>query len=188
MKPPGISVNQRVVLFLLVVVLCVGSARAQNKLDARVLDEISQSRLLAQVRDLVGYGPRIGGTSSGDKSYAYVARRFKESGYKPFVIKDPSRLSFEFQRWALAVERPRELENLISHDWIGGFSPTVPETVSELTYLKDLGKFNRSAVNGKAILTSQPFSDKEYHRMAELGATCILEISPQLEEDRKSVV
>jgi hypothetical protein len=39
---------------------------------------------------------------------------------------------------------------------------------------------SRTLAAGKAVLTSSPFSDKEYRRIAEFGATCILEMSPHL--------
>ena len=130
----------------------------------------------------MGLGPRIGGTSSGEKAASYVARKFKEAGYFPSLIKDPARLSFEYKTWTLKVESPRELRNLICNEWIGGFSPSIAETTSQLLYLKDVSTATRSVVSGKAILAGSSFSEKEYRRLAEYGATCILEISPHLDD------
>jgi hypothetical protein len=153
----------------------------QVKTESRFAEEVSRSRLLGQVRDLVGYGPRIGGTSLGEKAASYIARTFREAGYNPSLIKDPSRLTFEYKAWMLAVDEPRNLRKLISNEWIGGFSPSVAGTLSELLYFKDVGKATKAATVGKAVLTGSSFSQKEYRRLAEYGATCILQISPHLD-------
>ena len=154
----------------------------QVKTEWRFAEEVSRSRLLGQVRDLVGYGPRIGGTSSGEKAASYIARTFRESGYNPSLIKDPSRLTFEYKAWTLAVEEPRRLRKLICNEWIGGYSPSVAGTSSELEYLKEVGRAAKVSAVGKAVLVGSSFSEKDYRQLAEYGATCILQISPHLED------
>ena len=175
-------IARRFTLILLGIVACALNCLCQVKTEMRLAEEVSQSRLLGQVRDLVGCGPRIGGTTSGEKSAAYVARKFREAGYKPSLIKDPQRLTFEYKDWTLAVEEPQELRKLIRNEWIGAFSPSIAGTTSELVFVRDMGKATRGATVGKAILTGSPFTEKEYHRLAEYGATCILEISPHLDD------
>jgi hypothetical protein len=167
---------------LIGMVACALSCLCQVKTESRLAGEVSRTRLLSQVRALVSFGPRIGGTSSGDKAAAYVARTFKDAGYTPSLIKDPARLSFEYKRWTLAVEHPKDLRHLISNEWIGGFSPSVADTTSELVYFKDIGKATRGGTLGKAVLVSSSFTQKEYRRLAEHGATCVLEISPLLDD------
>ena len=175
-------IGRRFILVLLGIAACALSCLCQVKTEARFADEVSRSRLLGQVRDLVGFGPRIGGTASGEKSASYVARKFREAGYKPTLIRDPQRLTFEYKSWTLAIEQPRRLRKLICNEWIGGFSPSVADTTSELVYVKDLEKATRAAVVGKAILTGSSFTENEYHRLAEYGATCVLGISPYFDD------
>jgi hypothetical protein len=182
MNLTGAMTGRSIALALFGFFACASYCICQVKTESRFADEVSRSRLLAQVRDLVSFGPRIGGTSSGEKASSFVARTFKEAGYSPSLVKDPVRLSFEYKDWTLAVEEPRELRHLIANEWIGGFSPSVADTTSELVYLKDVAKATRAGILGKAVLTSAPFTDKEYRRLAECGATCILEISPHLDD------
>jgi hypothetical protein len=172
---------RRSLVVLLGIAACAAGSFCQVKTEMRLAEEVSRTKLLSQVRDLVGFGPRTGGTPSGEKSASYIALKFKEDGFKPSLIKDPPHLTFEFQSWKLSVERPRELHKLICNEWIGGFSPTVADTTAELIYLKDVGTAARS-VAGKAILTESPFNEKEYRRLSEHGAKCILEISPRLDD------
>ena len=171
----------RISLFVLFAVFVHGvDSYSQNRIESRFAEEVSQARLLGAVRDLVSFGPRIGGTPSGEQAASYLVRQLRASGYKPTVIKDPQRLSFEFKNWTLAVEEPKELHRLIQHEWIGAFSPSVPITKSEVVFVKDLEKANAAAVAGKAVLTALPPTGKEYRRLSDWGATCVLEISPHL--------
>jgi hypothetical protein len=180
MKFSNATITRKSILVLIGIAACVVESVCQVKVEMRLAAEVSQSRLLGQVRDLVGFGPRIGGTTSGEKAASYVARKFKEAGYRPSLIKDPLRLTFEYKSWTLSVERPRELRKLIRNEWIGGFSPSVPETTAGLFYVKDVGDAKRGDVTGKAVLTRSTFSEQEYLRLAGYGATCVLEISPHL--------
>jgi hypothetical protein len=182
MKLTSPMIGRRFTLVLLGIAACFLHCLCQVKTETRLAEEVSRSRLLSQVRDLVGFGPRIGGTSSGEKAASYIARTFREAGYNPSLVKDPSHLTFEFKAWTLAVEEPRPLRKLICNEWIGGFSPSVAMTSSELAYLKDVGKATKAAAVGKAILAGSSLSEKEYRRLAEFGATCILLISPNLDD------
>ena len=182
MKITSEMIGRRFALVLFVALLCSVHSLSQVKSESRLAEEVSRSRLLSQVRDLVGYGPRIGGTTSGEKAASYVARTFKGAGYNPLLVKDPLHLTFEYKTWTLAVEEPRQLRKLIRNEWIGGFSPSVAETTSELVYLKDVGKATKAATAGKAILVGSSLSEKVYRRLAEHGATCILQVSPYLDD------
>jgi len=182
MKHTSAIIGRRLTLVFIVIGACVLHCVSQPKTEARLSQQVSRAKLLSQVRDLVSFGPRIGGTTSGEKAASYIARRFRETGYSPSVIKDPPRLSFEYKSWTLTIEQPRELRKLIRNEWIGGFSPNVARTTSELVYLKDLGMATRAVAAGKAILTGSSFAETEYLRMAKCGATCILAISPHLDD------
>jgi hypothetical protein len=154
---------------------------AQSKAEREFAREVSTTRLLAQVRDLVRFGPRTGGTLSGEKSSSYVVRSFKEAGYKPVIQTDPPRLAFSFRGWTLRVVEPKKLRGLINHEWLGPFSPSVPNTKSELVCLSGPEKASVSDVRGKAVLVMSTPERKVYRRLAQYGATCILLISPHLE-------
>jgi hypothetical protein len=180
MNLPNAMTGRRLLLVLIGICAAVIHCVCQVKTESRLAQEVSQSRLLGQVRDLVSFGPRIGGTSSGEKAASYIARRFREAGYNPSLVKDPSHLTFEYKGWTLAIEEPRKLRKLICNEWIGGFSPSVAVTTSELVYLKEAGKATKASAIGKAILAGSSFSEKDYRRLAEYGATCILQISPHL--------
>jgi hypothetical protein len=175
-------IGRKFALLLFAASVCSVHSLSQVKTESRLAEEVSRSRLLSQVRDLVGYGPRIGGTTSGDKAASFIVRTFREAGYNPSLVKDPSHLTFEYKSWTLAVEEPRQLRKLIRNEWIGGFSPSVAGTTSELVYLKDVGKATKIAAAGKAILAGSSISEKGYRRLAEHGATCVLQISPHLDD------
>jgi hypothetical protein len=178
----GAMTGRRLMLVLLGISASVLNCLSQVKIESRFAEEVSRSRLLSQVRDLVGLGPRIGGTTSGDKAASYIARTFREAGYTPSLMKDPPHLTFEYKGWTLSVEEPRKLRKLICNEWIGAFSPSVAGASSELVYLKNAEKATKAGTSGKAVLTGPSFSENEYHRLAEYGATCILLSSPHLDD------
>lgn len=154
---------------------------AQSKAEREFAREVSTTRLLAQVRDLVGFGPRTGGTLSGEKSSSYVLRKFKDAGYKPVIQKDPPRLAFSFRGWTLRVVEPKELRGLIKHEWLGPYSPSVMNAKAELVYLREPQTESMSDVHGKAVLLTNTLERRVYRRLVQNGATCILLTSPHLE-------
>jgi hypothetical protein len=154
---------------------------AQSRIEREFSDRVSKDRLLKQVRELVDFGPRAGGTASGDKSAAYVAGTFKDSGLKPHVEKDPLHLAFTLKRWNLRVQKPASLRRLIKNEWVGAFSPSVADTVSELIYARDPEALPKSTLKGKALLIDNPVSRKTYQEYCDRGATCLLLASPELE-------
>ncbi len=168
-------------LLILALVFSDTSSFAQSKTEREFAREVSTTRLLAQVRDLVRFGPRTGGTLSGEKASSYVLRKFRDAGYKPVIQKDPPRLAFSFKEWRLRVVEPKELRGLINHEWLGPYSPSVPNTKSELVSLTEPEKASASDVRGKAVLVTSSPERKIYRRLAQYGATCVLLISPHLE-------
>ncbi len=153
----------------------------QNQAEELFSSRISKARLLAQVRDLVRFGPRTGGTASGESAVSYVLQKFKEAGLKPTVQKDPPRLTFELKGWGLRVEEPDEMRALIKHAWVGAYSPSVSDTESELIYLRDPERVSRADLADKAVLIDNPISGKVYQNLVDDGVTCLLLASPLLE-------
>jgi len=133
------------------------------------------------VRELVAFGPRTGGTPSGEKASAYVARKFKEAGYKPLIHKDPPRLAFSLKRWSLRVKEPVGMRRLIRNAWVGAYSPSVSDTVSELVYARDPEEVTRAETKGRALLIDNPLPGRVYQALADNGATCLLLASPELD-------
>jgi len=153
----------------------------QTRVEEEFSAKVSKTRLLEQVRELVRLGPRTGGTVSGDESASYVVRKFKQAGFKPIIQNDPLRLAFDLKRWSLRVTEPPDLRRLIKHEWVGAYSPSVPDSKSELLYLQDPQKLSKLSLKGKALLVDNPVSTKVYRAMAEHGVSCLLVASPVLE-------
>ncbi|MBF8293995.1 MAG: Peptidase protein [Bacteroidetes bacterium] len=176
-RPSKRRIHFSVLLFLVPGAMCFPQTRIEKEFSAKV----SKTRLLEQVQDLVRLGSRIGGTASGDKSASYVVRKFKQAGFKPIIQNDPLRLAFDLKRWSLRVTEPRDLRRLIKHEWVGAYSPSVPDSKSELLYAQDPQKASKLDLKGKALLVDNPVSTKMYQAMAENGASCLLVASPVLE-------
>jgi hypothetical protein len=153
----------------------------QNRIEEEFSAKVSKTRLLDQVRELVKLGSRAGGTASGDKSVSYVARKFTQAGFSPRVQIDPLRLAFDLKRWSLIVQDPAKLRRLIKREWVGAYSPSVPNSTAELLYVRDPQKFSNRNLKGKALLVDNPVSAKVYQSMADHGARCLLVASPVLE-------
>jgi hypothetical protein len=171
------SITVSIFLLVLPAPLCL----SQNRIETDFSGRVSKARLLQQVQDLVSFGPRTGGTPSGDKATAYVVRKFKEAGFDPTVQKDPPRLTSILKRWSLKVTEPSTMSRLIKHEWVGAYSPSVPDTESELIYARDPEKLTKTETKGKALLIDNPLSRHEYQSLAENGATCLLLASPELD-------
>jgi hypothetical protein len=153
---------------------------SQSKREIELSSSVSQDRLLRQVRDLVQLGPRTGGTRSGDRSAAYIAKQFRAAGYSPTIYKDPKRLAFELRDWDLQIESPKRLRGLIKNEWVGAYSPSVPKRSTPVMYLQEPESVPDSDIQGKAVLLDNPVSEKLYHELSTAGARCLLVISPDL--------
>ncbi|HTY39100.1 MAG TPA: M28 family peptidase [Bacteroidota bacterium] len=171
----------RVLFLFLSISLFADTSPAQVRAGVDVGSHVSTSRLLQQVRELVALGNRGGGTQSGDKCAAYVARRFKEAGYKPAIIKDPQRLAFTLKSWNLKVLEPHSLKHLIRNEWVGAYSPTVRDTSAHLIYVKDPEKLVPGVARGNALLIDNPPAPREYSDLVKKGIRCLLLASPELE-------
>ena len=154
---------------------------AQDNMEKELSARVSQTRLLSAVRQLVKIGTRMGGTPSGDKSAVYLQQHFKRSGLPVEAVEEPPKLAFTNHTWSLRVEQPRELRNLIKHEWLGGFSPSVPLTQAPLEMWPPSDELDDDSIRGKAFLIESPLSQREYRRLVEHGATALLLSSPLLE-------
>lgn len=160
-----------------IAVLC-STVFSQSRSERAFVNSVSTPRLLAQVRDLVRFGPRTGGTKSGDRAVAYLVDQFKKAGFAPVVEKDPKRLAYELKGWSLKVQSPASLRRLVRNEWVGAYSPSVPNTTAKLVYVDRPDDASSVELKGKALLIDAAVSNRTYRHFAEAGVRCLLLISP----------
>jgi hypothetical protein len=171
---------KRFVGFFLPLLYFAGSLQAQNGIERTLSSRVSQTRLLATVRELVRYEPRTGGAKSGDRSAQFVARRFRQMGFKPEVVQDPELLVFTNLKWSLRVVKPESLGTLVRNEWLAGYSPSVPATSAPLVYVSGQHRLEMGDLQGKAVLIDEEPGRDFYQRLVGAGACCILLVSPKL--------
>jgi len=79
---------------------------------------VAEADLRRYVRELVAFGPRMGGTPSNDKSAAYLSAFFRKHGLEVAVQDDPPALAHWETSWRVALEDGTVLESA----WPFGFS------------------------------------------------------------------
>jgi hypothetical protein len=147
---------------------------AQTSLESKFISKVSQKQLQKNVRELVKFGNRLGGTQSGDKAANYIFEKFKSFGYKPEIVQDPEKLCYSNEHWSLQVEQPMGLSGLIQYEWLAGYSPSVQQDTVHLTLVKSLRDIDEEKIANGAVLLDQHFSNKMYQELVEAGARCIL--------------
>ncbi|HEY5614622.1 MAG TPA: M28 family peptidase, partial [Bacteroidota bacterium] len=148
---------------------------AQNTSELEFASAVSQSNLQTMVRDLVKFAPRMGGTVRGDQSAEYLAQQFRDAGLQTEIVEDPELLSFEHDRWSLAVEEPSALREYIQNEWLAGYSPSVKLQRANLLSA-ELSQEN--AYGGSIVLTEKRISSELYNAYVKAGAVCILTYAP----------
>ena len=98
---------------------------------------VSESDLRRYVRELVAFGPRMGGTPSNEKSSEYLAAFFKRQGLDVAIQDDPPALAHWETSWRVTLEDGVRLESA----WPFGFSAST-NGVKEgrLLFVEDLSK------------------------------------------------
>ncbi len=148
---------------------------AQGIRESEISDRVSALRMKQTVKTLVKFGNRLGGTTSGDRSVQYLQKEFAKTGFDVSVTEDPERLVCETKGWELQVVKPRRLRTLIRHEWLSGFSPSVPRQSAALCYYD--GE-EHPGVRGKVVLTAQTVTKALYETLVEEGAVCIVSFAP----------
>ncbi|MBA2303825.1 MAG: M28 family peptidase, partial [Acidobacteria bacterium] len=112
---------------------------------------VAEADLRRYVRELVAFGPRMGGTPSNDKSAAYVSAFFKKNGLEVTVQEDPPALAHWETAWSVALEDGAVLESA----WPFGFSASTQGIrEGKLLMVEDLGKTAPTEEwNGRVIYT-----------------------------------
>ncbi len=166
--------------FLLFSIAFLFASADSQQAEKRLSSEVSQTRLVQTVRDLVSFGNRQGGTASGDKAARYVQAKLKSFGYKAEMIQDPEKLFFAHQKWSLQVERPRSLQGLIKNEWLAGFSPSAALKRSRLVLVASEQDHVSAAIESSAVLLPTNVSLGFYTRLVNAGAVCILSYDSNL--------
>ena len=146
--------------------------------EKRFISKVSQVNLQMTVRDIVKCGNRLGGTASGDKAVKYISGRLKGYGFDPEIISEPAQLTFSDAQWNLRIEEPKRLRGLIQDEWLAGYSPSVRERKSLLTFCLLSADIDKSKIDGKAVLLDRHPSDEIYNALVQAGARCLLTYEP----------
>jgi hypothetical protein len=110
---------------------------------------VAEPDLQRYVRELVAFGPRMGGTPSNEKSAAYLAAFFRTHGLEVSAQEDPAALAHSESAWRIAFEDGSVLESA----WPFGFSASARGD-GALLMVEDLGKATPSqAWKGRVIYT-----------------------------------
>jgi hypothetical protein len=119
--------------------------------EERFAAAVDQTRVRRYVRELVTFGPRMGGTPSNDRSAAYLADYFRALGLEVQVASDPPKLAHWEDSWTVELADGARIESA----WPMGFSPSVPTPVSgELLMVPNLRQATPSeAWRGKVLYT-----------------------------------
>lgn len=120
-------------------------------------------RAQVRVRELVAFGPRMGGTRSGDAAAEYVAKAFGELGLEVRVVETPERRAWQPLAWTLSAriegskDEPRKLERA----WPWQNSPDAKgsallalESTDAVAWLTE--RAGRGASNAAVILATRP--------------------------------
>lgn len=124
----------RLLLFSVVAALGQVAATTTPAEDA-FASAVSDSDLRRYVRELVAFGPRMGGTPSNDKSSAYLSAFFTSQGLEVITQEDPPQLAHWEQSWRVALEDGAVIESAYPF----GFSPATAARTGKLLLVENLG-------------------------------------------------
>ena len=161
--------------------LAFTDACAQGSRETRFSQRVSQHNLLRNVRTLVSFGNRYGGSHSGDSAAAWVAGRFRTARLEPEIVEDDDMVTYDNRGWSLRVVEPNRLKKAIANAWLGGYSPQSERTVRPVIYLESASALDRISADSAIILTPSWVDAKMYGRMAREGAVAVLSYAPATE-------
>ncbi|MCI0561027.1 MAG: M28 family metallopeptidase, partial [Nitrososphaera sp.] len=170
----NLTILFRALFLYLVIPQSLVSQSLPRDVEASFASAVSQSRLQETVHKLVEFGPRMGGTESGDKSAEYLTEQFRSAGLEVKVVQDPELLSYEHTNWSLAVEEPASMKGLIENEWLSGYSPSLAPQKARLVSDGD----SEGAYSGSIVLTDKRVRPEFYDRLVKAGAVCILTYAP----------
>jgi hypothetical protein len=139
----------RAALFAALAIAAFQTAPAAPPAEEAFAAGVAEADLRRYVRELVAFGPRMGGTPSNEKSAAYLSAFFKKHGLDVVVQEDPPALAHWERAWRVALEDGSVLESA----WPFGFS-AASTGEGRLLLIDDLAKATPSAEwAGRVIYT-----------------------------------
>ena len=136
--------------------LCLALVLVQPSTPPRADEEafaaaVAEADLRRYVRELVAFGPRMGGTPSNERSAAYLAAFFKKSGLAVMLQEDPPALAHWETAWRVELEDGVRIESA----WPMGFSASTGGVrEGRLLLVEDLAKATPAETwKGRVIYT-----------------------------------
>jgi hypothetical protein len=178
--------------WLVTMLLLAAGAGAQTNPEESFASLVDEAALRRYVRELVAFGPRMGGTPSNDRSANYLRSYFEKLELKVDVADDPPTLAHWEDRWRVELEDGGAIESAYPF----GFSPAVATPVTgTVIAVADIrsatpdeswkgailytpsgvggsayAALTKSAARPAAILTSAPNDPKRYVDWSRLGS------------------
>jgi hypothetical protein len=140
------------ILFIAVISLLASLGNSQQAVEEKAFaDKVSEADLKRYVRELVAFGPRMGGTPSNQKSAAYLGEFFTKQGLDVAFQEDAPALAHWEQSWKVALADGAVIESA----WPYGFSAsTGTPRRGKLLLVEELGKATPSEQwKGRVIYT-----------------------------------
>ena len=181
----------RMLLNVMIAAAVLANQAPQATEEKAFAGAVQEAELRRYVRELVAFGPRMGGTPSNEKSAAYLEAFFKKHGLTVTVQEDPPALAHWETSWKVALADGAVVESA----WPFGFSPSTKGVrTGRLLQVDELGKATpseewkgrviytpgdvgrayaaivKSGFLPAAILTSAPNDPKRYVDWSRLGS------------------
>ncbi len=152
-------------LFLTLLTQVASPAPASTASESAFAEAVDEAALRRYVRELVAFGPRMGGTPSNEKSAAYLAAYFTKLGLEVEVPEDPPKLAHWEDSWRLTFEDGSRIESA----WPMGFSPSM-DGEGELMMVPDLRQATPAETwRDKIIYTPGSIGGQAYAAMVKTG-------------------
>ena len=141
----------RLVLIASVLLSLVQAGPSARPEEDAFASAVSEADLRRYVRELVAFGPRMGGTPSNEKSSAYLSAFFKKHGLETAIQEDPPVLAHWETSWRVALADGAVIESA----WPFGFSASTNGVrEGQLLFVEDLAKATPSEEwKGRVIYT-----------------------------------
>lgn len=95
----------------------------QIPLERSLAARVDSERAATRVRELCELGTRMGGTASGERAAAYLAKAFGSAGLAVTTLEDPEAWCHEEASWSLVAHGPEGETLTLERAWPHGFSP-----------------------------------------------------------------
>jgi hypothetical protein len=170
---------KRLLLCALLLGLGAHEAWPQSEREREYIRRVDEAHLARVVRDLVGFGHRLGGSPSNERSASYLLGAFRAMGLEAEIRIDPPRLSWWFDTFAVRVLSPEA--RTLSHPWPAPYSPSGEGDSVAVVLLPPEGPIPE--VRGKAVLIEGLGRNPTalYDTLVARGAVALLTDAPRWE-------